>query len=177
MEDGTCPHVHTVQHVTASADGCEDCLQTGGWWAHLRLCMTCGHVGCCDSSPNKHATAHNHATNHPIIRSFEPGEDWGFCYVDQAMLDGNWPVNGPIARAIAAKVARAWAPHGDIAAPLVSLTARPHHSTASSVGITHEEHPIDPGQRSTRWWLFIAMWLGALFWPLPRARGGLVGGG
>ena len=58
----------------------------GDTWVHLRLCLTCGHVGCCDSSKNKHATKHFHATNHPIIQSFEPGEDWGWCYIDQLML-------------------------------------------------------------------------------------------
>lgn len=97
MDDGTCPHVSAVQVVTPSADGCEDCLKIDGYWAHLRLCMTCGHVGCCDSSPNKHAAAHNHATGHPIIRSFEPGEEWGFCYVDETMLNPDWQVNGPTA--------------------------------------------------------------------------------
>ncbi len=83
-----CSHVDLVQDVTPSADGCEDCLRTAGWWVHLRLCMTCGHVGCCDSSPNKHATAHWRANHgHPIIRSFEPGEDWWWCYEDQLVFD------------------------------------------------------------------------------------------
>jgi uncharacterized UBP type Zn finger protein len=63
-------------------DGCEECLASGGEWVHLRLCLTCGHVGCCDESPNKHATKHFHKTQHPVIRSFEPGEEWGYCYVD-----------------------------------------------------------------------------------------------
>jgi hypothetical protein len=63
--------------------------------------MTCGHVGCCDSSPNKHATAHFRNTGHPIIRSFEPGEEWGWCYVDEVMLDaGEWPVRGPVAHSV-----------------------------------------------------------------------------
>lgn len=66
-----------------SANGCEDCLKTGDSWVHLRVCLACGHVGCCDSSPNKHATAHWHATQHPLIRSFEPGEDWWWCYPDE----------------------------------------------------------------------------------------------
>jgi len=64
-------------------DGCEECLKSGSWWVHLRLCETCGHVGCCDSSPNKHATKHFHASGHPIVQSFEPGEDWRWCYVDE----------------------------------------------------------------------------------------------
>jgi monovalent cation:H+ antiporter-2, CPA2 family len=81
-----CQHVTAIHAVTPSARGCEDCLATGSWWVHLRICMTCGHMGCCDSSPNKHATAHWHATNHPVVRSMEKGEDWGWCYADQEML-------------------------------------------------------------------------------------------
>jgi uncharacterized UBP type Zn finger protein len=81
-----CPHTDQIQDVTPSAEGCEECLASGGVWVHLRLCLTCGHVGCCDSSPNKHATKHFQATGHPIIQSFEPGEDWGWCYVDEVML-------------------------------------------------------------------------------------------
>jgi len=63
--------------------GCEECLKTGDRWVHLRMCEICGHVGCCDSSPNRHATAHFHETGHPVIRSAEPGEDWSWCYVDE----------------------------------------------------------------------------------------------
>src|SRR5688572_29129842 len=73
--------------VTPSAKGCEDCLKAGGVWVHLRLCLTCGHVGCCDNSPSRHATKHFHATKHPVIRSFEPGEGWGYCYADEAFLE------------------------------------------------------------------------------------------
>ena len=69
-----------------SGDGCVECLASGDRWVHLRLCETCGHVGCCDSSPNKHATAHFHATGHPVMRSVEPGETWGWCYVDEVDL-------------------------------------------------------------------------------------------
>jgi len=79
----SCSHVTTVEAVTARTAGCEECLKSGSSWVHLRLCLTCGHVGCCDSSPNKHATKHFHATSHPIIRSIEPGEDWYWCYVDE----------------------------------------------------------------------------------------------
>jgi hypothetical protein len=79
----TCTHIDQVQDVSPTGDGCEDCLATGGRWVHLRLCMTCGKVGCCDSSPNRHATAHHHASGHPIIQSFEPGEDWWWCFVDE----------------------------------------------------------------------------------------------
>jgi hypothetical protein len=80
-----CSHVDQVE-ITELPDpvaGCEDCLKIGGTWVHLRMCETCGHIGCCDNSPNKHATAHFHETTHPIIRSAEPGEDWSWCYVDE----------------------------------------------------------------------------------------------
>ncbi len=77
-----CVHLNEIKNVEPSADGCEDCLKTGDFWVHLRLCETCGHVGCCDSSKNRHATKHFHSTNHAIVKSFEPGEDWGYCYVD-----------------------------------------------------------------------------------------------
>ena len=82
-----CEHVNQIADVTPSADGCEDCLKTGDRWVHLRLCETCGHVGCCDSSPNKHATKHYHATRHPVIKSFEPGEEWGYCYPDDQFFE------------------------------------------------------------------------------------------
>ncbi|MEA2621930.1 MAG: hypothetical protein QOH61_840 [Chloroflexota bacterium] len=75
-----------IRDVTPSAPGCEECLRIGSWWVHLRLCMTCGHVGCCDSSPNRHASKHAAATSHPIVRSLEPGEDWLWCYVDEVFL-------------------------------------------------------------------------------------------
>jgi hypothetical protein len=84
----TCDHLDAIQDVTPSADGCEDCLAAGRHdWLHLRLCQTCGHVGCCDSSPGRHATAHFHATSHPIIRSHEPGEAWLWCYVDELAFE------------------------------------------------------------------------------------------
>ena len=82
-----CKHTAQIKQVTPSANGCEDCLRTGDGWVHLRLCMSCGHVGCCDSSKNQHATKHFHASSHPIIRSFEAGEDWGWCYVDELVLN------------------------------------------------------------------------------------------
>jgi hypothetical protein len=82
-----CTHLNEVKEVEPSARGCEDCLRIGGRWVHLRLCKSCGHVGCCDSSPNRHATAHFHGTRHPIIKSFEPGEDWGWCYVDELFFE------------------------------------------------------------------------------------------
>lgn len=82
-----CEHVSTIVSVTPSADGCEDCLKIGAAWVHLRLCENCGHVGCCDSSPNRHATKHFHSSGHPIIKSFEPGEDWGYCYIDDLFYE------------------------------------------------------------------------------------------
>lgn len=78
-----CTHIDQIQNPQPSANGCEDCLKTGDSWVHLRLCRSCGHVGCCDSSLNKHATKHFHATQHPIISSFEPGETWFWCYIDE----------------------------------------------------------------------------------------------
>ena len=82
-----CTHLDQVRNVHPRTRACEECLKTGDSWVHLRLCMTCGHVGCCDSSPNRHATKHFHQTRHPIIRSAEPGEDWGWCYIDQVTLE------------------------------------------------------------------------------------------
>jgi CPA2 family monovalent cation:H+ antiporter-2 len=81
-----CAHVAQVRPVHPSAPGCEECLRTGARWVHLRICMTCGHVGCCDSSPGRHASAHFHATSHPVMRSAEPGESWGWCYEDRLQL-------------------------------------------------------------------------------------------
>ena len=86
VRPGPCTHLGETGAVKPSARGCEDCLKTGDQWVHLRICMTCGHVGCCDSSPNKHASAHFHETHHPIARSIEPGEAWGWCYEDEVML-------------------------------------------------------------------------------------------
>jgi uncharacterized UBP type Zn finger protein len=79
----TCTHVDRIRDVTPEANGCVECLAIGEEWAYLRLCMTCGHVGCCDSSKNKHATAHARASDHPIVESYEPGEDWFWCYLDE----------------------------------------------------------------------------------------------
>jgi uncharacterized UBP type Zn finger protein len=83
----SCTHLDEVKAVTPSANGCEECLQAGGTWMHLRLCLTCGHVGCCDTSENKHATRHFQSTRHPLIRSLEKGEDWGWCFIDEVFLD------------------------------------------------------------------------------------------
>ena len=81
------PCTHLDQYdpaATPSAEGCEDCLRMGGRWVHLRMCRVCGHIGCCDSSPNKHATAHARSDSHPLVSSYEPGEDWWWCYLDEA---------------------------------------------------------------------------------------------
>jgi uncharacterized UBP type Zn finger protein len=83
-----CTHLSAVEVLEPPADiaGCEECLREGTRWVHLRMCQSCGHIGCCDNSPGRHATAHHRETEHPIIRSAEPGEDWSWCYVDQVMF-------------------------------------------------------------------------------------------
>ncbi len=78
-----CTHLEQVRLTEPKAHVCEDCVKTGDTWVHLRMCLQCGHIGCCDSSKNKHATKHFQATRHPLIRSAEPGENWIWCYVDQ----------------------------------------------------------------------------------------------
>ena len=84
---GTCTHLGMMHEIVPrSLEGCEECLASGDQWTHLRVCLTCGHVGCCDSSKNKHARKHYHRTQHPLIQSYERGEDWGWCFVDEAWL-------------------------------------------------------------------------------------------
>jgi len=93
--DTTCTHLALIQSVEPrTPNGCEECLATGDRWVHLRVCLICGHVGCCDSSKNKHARRHYHATEHPIVQSFEPGEDWGWCFADEAWLGPFEPMRG-----------------------------------------------------------------------------------
>ena len=82
-----CTHTASIVSVTPSANGCEECLKSGDVWVHLRICRSCGHVGCCDSSKNKHATKHFKATNHPIMESLYPHDPWGWCFIDEVMLD------------------------------------------------------------------------------------------
>lgn len=82
-----CMHLDQIRQVTPRSKGCEECLRLGDTWVHLRMCLSCGQVGCCDSSKNKHATKHFHSTQHPLIRSLEPGESWKWCYVDEMFLD------------------------------------------------------------------------------------------
>jgi uncharacterized UBP type Zn finger protein len=83
-----CPHVLTLPPTVSphTTRGCEDCLRIGSAWVHLRLCLTCGHVACCDSSPNRHARAHARRVAHPVVQSFEPGEDWRWCFVDETYV-------------------------------------------------------------------------------------------
>jgi uncharacterized UBP type Zn finger protein len=88
--ESPCEHAEevTISEVRRPAAGCEDCLATGGRWVHLRTCLTCGHVGCCDSSPSRHATGHYKASGHPIVTSAEPGETWVWCYAHEEALAG-----------------------------------------------------------------------------------------
>ncbi len=83
-----CTHVDSIEltELPPAVDGCEECLRSGGKWCHLRICLGCGHVGCCDSSPGRHATAHAEETGHPIMRSIQPGEHWSWCFVDKLEL-------------------------------------------------------------------------------------------
>jgi uncharacterized UBP type Zn finger protein len=83
-----CSHLDQIEvrEVPADVEGCEECLKIGGSWVHLRMCMVCGKIGCCDNSPNRHATAHFEGSGHPLIESAEPGEDWSWCYVDEEMF-------------------------------------------------------------------------------------------
>jgi uncharacterized UBP type Zn finger protein len=83
-----CTHLDQVRitQLPEAVDGCEECLLTGDPWLHLRICLECGHVGCCDDSPNRHATAHGRSSSHPIIRSLEPGELWSWCFLDEVAM-------------------------------------------------------------------------------------------
>ena len=89
----TCTHLGAIRAVAPSGDGCLECLEMGHTWVHLRRCASCGHVGCCDSSRNKHATRHFQSSDHPLVQSFEPGEDWYWCYPDKLAfeLEGGGP--------------------------------------------------------------------------------------
>ena len=89
MSADICTHLDSVEitELPESVEGCEECLAQGGVWLHLRICLQCGHVGCCDDSPSRHATKHHHSTGHPIIRSLERGEDWCWCFVDELVME------------------------------------------------------------------------------------------
>jgi uncharacterized UBP type Zn finger protein len=81
-----CEHLDQIRDVTPSSPGCEECLAVGDTWVHLRMCLSCGHVGCCDSSKNKHASKHFKVSHHALIESAQPDEDWRWCYVDQVFI-------------------------------------------------------------------------------------------
>jgi hypothetical protein len=83
-----CTHLDHVKitELPESVDGCEECLAAGTPWLHLRLCLECGHVGCCDSSPNRHASTHAREAGHPLMHSLEPGEDWSWCFEDEVPM-------------------------------------------------------------------------------------------
>lgn len=86
--NSVCSHLDSIEVLTPPAEiaGCEDCLRIGGEWVHLRMCMICGHIGCCDSSPNRHARAHAVTEGHPVVRSAQPGEEWSYCFADDVMF-------------------------------------------------------------------------------------------
>ncbi len=85
--ESSCTHLGQIQDVQPSAEGCEDCLRMGDTWVHLRECLSCGHVGCCDSSKNKRATKHFHGSGHPLVKSLQPVENWVWCYVDEVVME------------------------------------------------------------------------------------------
>jgi uncharacterized UBP type Zn finger protein len=92
----TCAHLAELENDPApSGPGCYECTLSGSGWVHLRRCIRCGHVGCCDSSPNRHGTAHFHETAHPVVQSYEPGEDWFWCYVDEVTFETPERANSP----------------------------------------------------------------------------------
>lgn len=86
VDVSVCTHLDRIRPVFPSAEGCEECLRIGDEWVHLRLCLVCGHVGCCDTSKNKHATAHFHETDHPLMKSLERFDDWAWCFVDEEYI-------------------------------------------------------------------------------------------
>jgi uncharacterized UBP type Zn finger protein len=89
VTETACTHLEQIQvtELPEPLAGCEECLKMGGRWVHLRMCLICGKVGCCDSSPSRHATAHAHESGHPVIRSAEDGEDWSWCYIDEVAFE------------------------------------------------------------------------------------------
>ena len=95
MSASSCSHLDAIADVEPSGNGCVECLLTGGRWVHLRRCTKCGHIGCCDNSPGKHATGHFHETEHPLIQSYEPGEDWYWCFIDELAFEDETPTPRP----------------------------------------------------------------------------------
>ena len=98
LERDSCGHDEAIRAVTPGSLGCEECLASGDPWVHLRLCRTCGHVGCCDDSFNRHASRHHQETSHPIIEGYDPPEGWGWCYPDERIIElpDQTPQRGPI---------------------------------------------------------------------------------
>lgn len=90
-----CAHAELIGEVTPdAADSCPECVARGDGWVHLRVCLVCGHVGCCDESPNRHARRHFHATGHPVVQSYEIGENWRYCFIDDVELPPGEPLRG-----------------------------------------------------------------------------------
>ena len=87
MANSVCQHISSVVVVEPTSEVCDQCVALGDRWVHLRACLSCGQVGCCDQSKNKHATKHYRASGHPVIQSIEPGEDWVYCYIDHLMAE------------------------------------------------------------------------------------------
>jgi monovalent cation/hydrogen antiporter len=87
MADSPCGHFAAATHLTTTEHVCKDCVAMNSNWVHLRLCLICGYVGCCDSSPNRHASTHARTTGDPVVRSIEPGEAWGYCFVDDITIE------------------------------------------------------------------------------------------
>jgi len=82
-----CAHLDQIKEVTPNSEGCAECIALGDTWIHLRMCRTCGHVGCCDESKNKHASRHFYEMDHPIIKSLEPDEGWSWCFIDEVVVE------------------------------------------------------------------------------------------
>jgi len=87
MANSVCQHISSVVVVDPTSEVCDQCVALGDRWVHLRACLSCGQVGCCDQSKNKHATKHYRSSGHPVIQSIEPGEDWVYCYIDHLMAE------------------------------------------------------------------------------------------
>lgn len=126
-----CAHIDQVRAATPLTDGCEECLRTGDEWVHLRLCLACGHVGCCDDSKNRHATAHFDSTRHPLVESLEPGDGWRWCYVDEVLIPSDILFADALTDEsenimpdfIRSSISSDWAPKARQALPLVGDTS------------------------------------------------------
>lgn len=132
----TCSHLDWIRDpAPRTHSGCEECLASGEEWVHLRVCLTCGHVGCCDASRNRHASEHFAETQHPIIRSLEPGERWSWCYLDEGFVDsGDWPTDDQTTRAASTTP--------DASAPGAHLSERPGGLFSRLIGSLHRHRYI-----------------------------------